>query len=74
MHLMHRQEELEKGEHPLHRIMDIRDEEDGLVITTTDIHLPRRLGEAVHHAYHGALDFHYEEEEYRLRVNWSRDE
>jgi hypothetical protein len=74
VHLLRHQEELEKGEHPLHRIMDIRDEKDGLVVTTTDIHLPRRLGEGLHHAYHGTLDFHYEEEEYRLRVTWSRDE
>jgi hypothetical protein len=73
VHLLRHQEELEKGEHPLHRIMDIRDEEDGLVVTTTDIHLPRRLGEALRHAYHGALDYHYEEETYRLRVTWTRD-
>lgn len=66
-------EEAEKAEHPLHRIMAIEDEDGGLVITTTDIHLPRRIGEALSHAYHGTLDYHYEKETYRLRVHWSRE-
>lgn len=38
------QEELEKAEHPLHRIMAIEDQNGQVVITTTDIHLPRRIG------------------------------
>jgi hypothetical protein len=73
MNLIHHQEELEKTEHPLHRIMDMEKQDGGLVITTTDIHLPRRIGEALHHAYQGSLDFHYEEEAYSLQVNWTRD-
>ncbi len=73
LHLLRHNEELEKAEHPLHRIMDIEDENGALVVTTTDIHLPRRIGEALHHAYRGTLDYHYEEETYRLRVRWSRD-
>jgi hypothetical protein len=43
------------------------------VITTTDIHVPRRIGEALKNAYHGTLDYHFEPEEYRLRVRWTRD-
>lgn len=72
--LARHQEELERGEHPLHRIMDVRDDGDDLVVTTTDIHLPRRIGEAIHHAYQGALDFHYADEDYFLRVFWKRDD
>ena len=72
VNLARHQEALEKGEHPLHRIMDITAEKDGLVVTTTDIHLPRRIGEALRHAYQGELTFHYEEEAYRLRVYWTR--
>ena len=56
------QEALEKGEHPLARIMAMTEREDALVITTTDIHLPRRIGKAVHDAYGDELDFHYDEE------------
>ncbi len=72
VHLVRHQEALEKGEHPLHRIMDITPENGGLVVTTTDIHLPRRIGEALRRAYEGELTFHYEEEAYRLRVHWTR--
>lgn len=32
------------------------DTADGRLITTTDAHLARGLGEAVHHAYQGTLD------------------
>lgn len=72
--LVRNQEALEKGEHPLHRIMSIAEEDGGtVVIKTTDIHLPRRIGEALHSAYEGALDFHYEEETYFVRVAWSRE-
>ncbi len=71
--LARRQEELEKGEHPLNRIMAIEDEDGTIVITTTDIHLPRRIGEALFDAYEGELDFHYEEEAYSIRVSWRRD-
>ncbi len=63
----------EKAEHALERIMhiDVRDEE--ISITTTDIHLARRIGEAVQHAYAGELAYHYQEDEQRLRVRWTRD-
>ncbi len=73
VHLIRHQEELEKGEHPLHRIMNIEQEPGQIVVNTTDIHLPRRIGEALHHAYKGDLDFRYEEEAYFLRVKWSRE-
>lgn len=65
----------EGAEHPLARIMGIQEDgraEDGVLITTTDLHLARDLGDAVHKAYHGELDFHYNEGEQRLRVHWRR--
>jgi hypothetical protein len=73
LHLARHQEEQEKAEHPLHRIMGIEDTDDGVVVRTTDIHLPRRIGEALRHAYHGELTFHYDEESYAIRVHWTRD-
>lgn len=73
VNLARNQEKLEKDEHPLHRIMDIEEEPGQIVVTTTDIHLPRRIGEALHKAFEGDLDFRYEEEAYFLRVNWTRE-
>lgn len=74
IHLARNQEQLENAEHPLHRIMSIDDRQDEVVITTTDIHLPRRIGQALHSAYKGSLDVHYDEEGYFIRVHWSRRE
>jgi hypothetical protein len=72
--LARHQEELEKGEHPLHRIMSIDEQGKVIVINTTDIHLPRRIGAALYSAYEGELDFHYNEESYLILVGWKRDE
>jgi NMD protein affecting ribosome stability and mRNA decay len=70
--LMHHVEEREKAEHPLQRIMNIVDKDGGVLITTTNIHLAHGMGEAVHHAYQGHLDSHYNPEENLLRVHWTR--
>ena len=67
--------EKESAQHPLVRIMAIDEETSGaggILVTTTDIHLARDLGDALHKAYHGDLDFHYNEAEKRLRVHWRR--
>ena len=39
--------EAERPEHPMHRIMDIESRTNAIEIATTDIHLPRRIGEAL---------------------------
>ncbi|HEX2530100.1 MAG TPA: BCAM0308 family protein [Burkholderiaceae bacterium] len=65
-------ERREKADHPLQRVMAIEDRDGGLEVTTTDIHLARGIGEALQHAYRGKLDFHYNKEQYLLRLRWSR--
>jgi NMD protein affecting ribosome stability and mRNA decay len=72
MQLIHNRETQEKTEHPLQRIMDIEKTKQGTLVTTTDIHLARGIGEALHHAFQGELDFHYNADQNLLRVNWSR--
>ena len=61
-------ETAEKPEHPMNRVIAIEQTEEGLVITTTDIHLPRRIGEAVKHAYRANLEVQFEAEAYFVRV------
>lgn len=72
LRLLRHHEEKEKAEHPFARIIAIEDEEGGILVTTTDIHLARDLGEALHHACQGDLEFHYHEGENLLRVHWRR--
>jgi len=59
-------------EHPLHRIMGVEEEGETMVLQTTDVHLGRRLGEAVHHAYGGELTVKYADDERLVRVRWWR--
>jgi hypothetical protein len=61
-----------KAEHALDRILRIEEREDALVIETTDIHLPRALGEELQSAYQGKLNYHYNGEEYYIAVRWER--
>lgn len=65
-------EEQEKSQHPLQRIMEINEENNKITITTTDIHVARRIGEAIHRAYEGNLDVNYGPEDYVVRVGWTR--
>jgi hypothetical protein len=65
------QEEAEKSEHPLNRIITIEEDADAIVINTTDIHLPRRIGEAVERALHGNLNEDFDKGGYFVRVNWT---
>ena len=53
--------------------MQIEEQTDGIQITTTDIHLPRRIGEALHRAYQGEIDVHYVEEGSTFHVHWKRE-
>ena len=68
--LAHNEETAENAEHPLNRIMAINTTENAIEIQTTDIHLPRRLGEAVKRAFHGELDMQFDETGYFARIDW----
>jgi hypothetical protein len=62
----------EREEHPLHRIIDIDEKPERVEVTTTDIHLPQRIGEALESAYRGDLELFYGHDEYMVRVHWRR--
>ena len=72
LQLARHHEAKERAEHPLERIMAIEEVEGGVQITTTDTHLARDIGEAVHSAYKGNLEYHYNKEQNLLRVHWAR--
>jgi len=65
-------EQAEKQDHPLQRIMAIEPQDDGVLVTTTDSHLARRIGDALHDAWKGEFEYHYNREENLLRVSWAR--
>jgi hypothetical protein len=63
----------EKRERPANRIIGIDQGEERVVITTTDIQLPHRIGAAMRRTFEGALDHRFDETEYLMRVNWHGD-
>ena len=73
LRLAHNIETTEKSEHPLNRIIEIRDLGDEIQITTTDVHLPRRIGKAIQDAWDGNLDIHFDADGYFASIVWQRD-
>ncbi len=65
-------EQREKAEHPLQRVMEIKDVFGGLQIATTDSHMARGIGEALHNAFQGDLKVRYSKDENLVRVAWKR--
>jgi NMD protein affecting ribosome stability and mRNA decay len=73
MHLLHNKVEQQKTQHPMKRLMAIEDQENGeVVVTFTDVHLPRGVGQAIESAYEGELDIKYTDEAGIVRVTWRR--
>lgn len=70
LNLVSNEEKMEKGEHPMERVMAIKPGEDHTLITTTGVHMARRIGEAVVRAYQGNLDYTYGDNEKTIRVQW----
>lgn len=61
-----------REEHPLQRIIGVRDTAGGLVVTTTDAHLARGIAHALQEAFKGSLDLKFSRGENLLRATWER--
>ncbi|MBW1677633.1 MAG: ATPase [Deltaproteobacteria bacterium] len=72
LNLIRREEELEKGEHPMERIISIVDEENHTLVTTTGVHIAGRIGKVLSRACQGNLSIQYGDDEKSIRVYWSR--
>lgn len=62
-----------KQSHPLKRIMNIETSADETLITLTDTHLTREIGDAINKSQGGNLDVQYGEGSDILRVFWQRE-
>ncbi|UCE86959.1 MAG: ATPase [Deltaproteobacteria bacterium] len=70
LHLIQNIEAREKSNHPLKRIIETEEGEDGIVVTTTDMHLARNIGQALRRACQGTVNYEYTKEGNVLRVTW----
>jgi NMD protein affecting ribosome stability and mRNA decay len=72
LNLIQNIEKQEKSERPLERIMLIRKAKSGTEVTTTGMHIARRIGEALSRAYKGEYSFQYGDGEENIQVSWRR--
>jgi hypothetical protein len=63
----------ETSEHALNRIMGIEEGPGEAIVTTTDIHLPGRIGRALEHAYKGQMEIQFDREGHFARAKWQRE-
>ena len=72
LHMIMNIEKAEKADRPLERVIEITDEHDHVRVTTTGVHIARRIGEALSRSYKGEYSFQYGEGEQIIRVYWTR--
>jgi len=72
MNLVRNVAKAEKNEHPMERVMTIRKDGETTLITTTGVHIARRLGDSLKRSYQGDLQINYKDGEKRIQVNWLR--
>lgn len=70
--LVHARETHAKEEHPLQRIMAVRESGADTVVTTTDLHLARGIAHALHDAFKGDVTMRYSKNDNLVRVTWVR--
>jgi hypothetical protein len=68
--LLRHEESRAKSQHPLDRVVEVAHSPERITVTTTDIHLPRRIGVAMKRAYRGQLAIEYAKGAYEVRVRW----
>lgn len=71
LNLVRNIEDREKENHPIKRIMDIVDVDNGVELRTTEVHLAQTIGKALHKAFKGNLELSYDED--IVRVDWVRE-
>lgn len=72
LNLVRNTEVAEKTDRPTERIMAIEGGDGDALVTTTGVHVARRIGESLARSYHGELDVRYGADEETVRVSWTR--
>lgn len=72
INLLRNTEALEKSRHPMERIMGIAGVANRTKVTTTGVHLARRMGAALKRSYSGDLSVRYLPGDQIVQVGWQR--
>jgi len=62
-----------KEERPLERIIQVKEDKQGIVVSATTEHLVARIGKSVQRDFGGDLDLRYAPEDKFAYVHWHRD-
>lgn len=60
-------------ERPLERIMSLKEDKEGIVVSATTEHLVARIGKSIQRDFGGELDLRYAPEDKFALVHWHRD-
>jgi len=74
MRLIHHTVETQEADDPLKRIMGIKDADNGVVITFTDMRLLHDVGMAIQHVYKGDFTIKFPRATDDIRASWVRHE
>ena len=61
-----------RTDHPMQRLIGVADVTQGVLVTTTDAHLARGIGVAIHEAFKGDLALTFSHDENLVRATWTR--
>ncbi|HCU25775.1 MAG TPA: ATPase, partial [Deltaproteobacteria bacterium] len=74
LNLVKNEETRAKGMNPLERIIEIANNREGILVTTTHEKLAQRIGKSLYRAFQGKVDYRWSRGEKMARVSWCRDE
>lgn len=66
------QEEKHRGKNPLGRIMEIKEEDGQIVVTTTEDKLAQKIGREIYKSKRGELRYQWSHDQRLVRVDWTR--
>ena len=65
-------EQKARAKNPLSRVMEIKQEGNVLIVTTTEDKLAQKLGRDIYKAHSGKLEYQWSADNSSVRVNWTR--
>ena len=65
-------EQKARARSPLSRVMEIKQEGNVLIVTTTEDKLAQKLGRDIYKAHSGKLEYQWSADNSSVRVNWTR--
>ncbi|MBU5615359.1 BCAM0308 family protein [Geomonas azotofigens] len=72
LNTVRQQEAKHREKNPLGRIMEIREEDGGIVVTTTEDKLAQKIGRELYKSQRGELHYKWSHDQRMVRVEWSR--